>query len=90
MYSQLVIEHFTNPRNVGTIENPDGFAQVGSPVGGDMMELYIKVEDGKIAEIKYRTFGCAAGWAALGQDALLQPRGQRLACGFGGLLRQAP
>jgi nitrogen fixation NifU-like protein len=64
MYSQLVIEHFTNPRNVGTIENPDGFAQVGSPVCGDMMELYIKVEDGRIAEIKYRTFGCAAAIAS--------------------------
>jgi len=64
MYSQVVIEHFTNPRNVGTIENADGFAQVGSPVCGDMMELYIKVEDDKIADIKYRTFGCAAAIAS--------------------------
>jgi len=64
MYSDTVIEHFSNPRNVGTMENPDGYAKVGSPVCGDMMELYIRVEDGRIADIKFRTFGCAAAIAS--------------------------
>ncbi|MBC7235582.1 MAG: iron-sulfur cluster assembly scaffold protein [Chloroflexi bacterium] len=64
MYSEILIEHFQNPRNVGTIENPDGYAKVDSPVCGDLMEIYIKVHDGKIQDIKYRTFGCAAAIAS--------------------------
>ena len=64
MYTQTVIEHFTNPRNVGVIENPDGYGKVGSPVCGDLMEVYIRVDDGRIADIKYRTFGCGAAIAS--------------------------
>lgn len=64
MYTEIVIEHFSNPRNVGVIENPDGYAKVGSPVCGDLMELYLKVEGGVIADIKYRTFGCGAAIAS--------------------------
>ena len=64
MYSEIVIDHFTNPRNTGTIENPDGYAQVGSPVCGDLMEVFIKVEGGRIADVKYRTFGCGAAVAS--------------------------
>ncbi|MGQ9516163.1 MAG: Fe-S cluster assembly scaffold protein NifU [Anaerolineae bacterium] len=63
MYSNLVIEHFTNPRNVGVIENANGVGRVGNPVCGDMMEIFIKVEDDRIADAKFRTFGCAAAIA---------------------------
>ncbi len=64
MYSKTVMEHFRNPRNVGVIENPDGYGKVGSPVCGDLMEITIKVADGRIADIKYRTFGCGAAIAS--------------------------
>jgi len=64
MYSNIVIEHFTNPRNVGVIEDADGYGKVESSVCGDMMELYIKVRDGKVVDVKYRTFGCAAAIAS--------------------------
>lgn len=63
MYNEKVIEHFKNPRNVGEIENADGIGEVGNPVCGDMMTFYIKVEDGKLIDIKYKTFGCAAAIA---------------------------
>ena len=52
-----------NPRNVGVIESPDGVGKVGNPVCGDMMEIFIKVEDNRIADIKFRTFGCGAAIA---------------------------
>ena len=64
MYKEIVLEHFSNPRNVGTMEHPDGFAKVQSSACGDMMEMYLKVHDGHIAEIRYRTFGCAAAIAS--------------------------
>ena len=63
MYSEKVMDHFSNPRNVGTIENADGIGEVGNPVCGDMMTFYIKVKDDKIADIKYKTFGCVAAIA---------------------------
>ncbi len=63
MYSEKVMEHFTNPRNVGEIENADGVGLVGNPVCGDVMKLFIKVEDGKIADVKFKTFGCGAAIA---------------------------
>ncbi|HUV94618.1 MAG TPA: iron-sulfur cluster assembly scaffold protein [Anaerolineae bacterium] len=64
MYTDLVIEHFYNPRNVGIIENPDGYGKVGSPVCGDLMEVYVKVSNGHIADVKFRTFGCGAAIAS--------------------------
>ena len=64
MYTEKVMEHFKNPRNVGVIEDADGVGEVGNPMCGDMMTVYIKVEDDKIADIKYRTFGCAAAIAS--------------------------
>ncbi len=64
MYSDKVIEHFQNPRNVGEIPDPDGLGKVGSPVCGDMMEVYIKVVDGRLADVKYKTFGCGAAVAS--------------------------
>lgn len=62
-YSEKVMEHFTNPRNVGMIENPDGYGKVGNPVCGDLMEMFIKVEDDIIKDIKFRTFGCGSAIA---------------------------
>jgi len=57
------MEHFRNPRNVGEIENPDGIGHVGNPVCGDIMELYIKVDNGIITDAKFKTFGCGAAIA---------------------------
>jgi len=62
-YSNKVMEHFKNPRNVGEIEHPDGVGHVGNPVCGDIMELYIKVEDDTIVDAKFKTFGCGAAIA---------------------------
>jgi len=63
MYSEKVMELFRNPKNMGEIENPDGIGKVGNPKCGDVMELYIKVEDDIITDIKFKTFGCAAAIA---------------------------
>lgn len=62
-YSAKVMDHFTNPRNVGEIENPSGVGNVGNPVCGDIMRLYIKVEGDKIIDAKFKTFGCGAAIA---------------------------
>jgi nitrogen fixation NifU-like protein len=62
-YSKKVMDHFMNPRNVGTIENADGVGRVGNPVCGDLMEVSIKVEDERITDIKFRTFGCGSAIA---------------------------
>ena len=63
LYSDKVMEHFKNPRNVGEIENPDGIGHVGNPVCGDIMELYIKVNNNTIVDAKFKTFGCGAAIA---------------------------
>ncbi len=63
MYSDKVMQHFTNPKNVGEMENPDGEGEVGNPVCGDLMKIQIKVKDNKIADIKFKTFGCGAAIA---------------------------
>ncbi len=63
MYSEKVMEHFRNPHNVGEIPNADGVGTVGNPVCGDMMTIYIKVKDNRIANIKFKTFGCGAAVA---------------------------
>jgi len=63
MYSDTVMEHFKNPRNVGTIEDADGVGEVGNPVCGDMMTFYIKVKNNRIEDIKFQTFGCGAAIA---------------------------
>jgi nitrogen fixation NifU-like protein len=62
-YSKKVMEHFTNPKNVGVIENADGYGKVGNPVCGDLMEIYIKVKDDIITDIKFKTFGCGSAIA---------------------------
>lgn len=63
MYSDKVMEHFQNPRNVGEIEDADGVGTVGNPVCGDLMTIYIKVKDDVIEDIKFKTFGCGAAIA---------------------------
>jgi len=63
VYSEKVMEHFMNPRNVGEIENPDGVGEEGNPVCGDMMTFYIKVKDDRLEDIKFKTFGCGAAIA---------------------------
>ncbi len=63
-YSDTVMDHFMNPRNVGEIENADGVGEVGNPVCGDMMTFYIKVGDGdRLEDVKFKTFGCGAAIA---------------------------
>ena len=63
MYSETVMDHFKNPRNVGTIEDADGIGEVGNPTCGDMMTIYIKIEGEHINDIKFQTFGCGAAIA---------------------------
>ena len=63
MYNQKVLEHFQNPHNAGEIENPDGIGEVGNPQCGDMMRITIKVADGKLEDIKWKTLGCGAAIA---------------------------
>ena len=63
MYSEKVMEHFSNPRNVGEIEDADGVGTVGNPVCGDLMTIYIKIKDNIIIDIKFKTFGCGAAIA---------------------------
>ena len=63
-YSEIVIDHYTNPRNVGKIEDASGVGEVGNPVCGDIMKMYIKVENNVITDVKFKTFGCGAAIAS--------------------------
>lgn len=63
-YTETVMDHFMNPRNVGEIEGADGVGEVGNPACGDMMRLYLKIEDGVVVDAKFRTFGCGAAIAS--------------------------
>jgi nitrogen fixation protein NifU and related proteins len=62
-YSEKVMDHFSNPRNIGEIKEPDGVGEVGNPVCGDMMKFTITVKDNRIEDVKYLTFGCGAAIA---------------------------
>lgn len=62
-YTEKVMDHFMNPRNVGTMENPDGYGKVGNPSCGDIMEIFLKIENDVITDVKFRTFGCASAIA---------------------------
>lgn len=64
LYNDIVMDHFLNPKNVGELENPDGTGVYGSPVCGDMMQIQIKVEDEKITDAKFKTFGCGSAIAS--------------------------
>lgn len=63
MYSRKLLEEFTDPKNVGVIEDADGVGQLGNPADGDVVTIYIKVKDGVLADVKFKTFGCAAAIA---------------------------
>lgn len=63
MYSEKVMDHFQNPRNVGEIENADGVGEVGNAKCGDIMRMYISVENGVITDVKFKTFGCGSAIA---------------------------
>ena len=63
MYSDIVMDHFNHPRNIGVIEDADGIGEVGNPVCGDMMTFYIKVKDNRLEDVKFQTFGCVAAIA---------------------------
>jgi len=63
-YSLKVMDHFSNPRNMGSIENSSGVGEVGNPACGDIMKIYLKVEDDKIVDVKFQTFGCGAAIAS--------------------------
>ncbi|MFQ5800548.1 MAG: iron-sulfur cluster assembly scaffold protein, partial [Candidatus Hydrothermarchaeales archaeon] len=62
-YSEKVMDHFRNPRNMGEMKDPDGIGRVGNPTCGDLMEMYVKVNADKIEDVKFRTFGCGAAIA---------------------------
>ena len=64
MYSEKVMDHFTNPRNVGEIENADGVGQVGNAKCGDIMKMYLKIDGDKIIDVKFKTFGCGSAIAS--------------------------
>ena len=71
MYDDPLVEHFVNPRNVGVIDNPDGYGKQGSADCGDMMEMFIQVTDGLVSDVKYRTFGRAAAIASSSMASVL-------------------
>jgi len=63
MYSEKVMDHFKNPRNMGNIKDADGIGEIGNPICGDIMKLYIKIKDNIITDIKFETLGCGAAIA---------------------------
>ena len=63
MYTEQVMEHFTNPRNMGEMENPSGVGEVGNAKCGDIMRMYLKIENGIIVDVKFKTYGCASAIA---------------------------
>ncbi|MBQ9543931.1 MAG: Fe-S cluster assembly scaffold protein NifU [Clostridia bacterium] len=64
LYSEKVMDHFRNPRNVGVIENPDGVGEVGNAKCGDIMKIYLKIDDEIITDVKFETFGCGSAIAS--------------------------
>jgi nitrogen fixation NifU-like protein len=64
MYSEKVMDHFMNPRNVGEIKDADGVGQVGNPKCGDIMKIYLKIENNVIVDVKFKTFGCGSAIAS--------------------------
>jgi len=64
MYNKIIMDHFTNPRNVGDMDDPDGTGTVGNPSCGDVMTIYIRVENDVITDIRFKTFGCGAAIAS--------------------------
>jgi nitrogen fixation NifU-like protein len=94
-YSEKVMDHFMNPRNVGQIDNADGEGTVGNPICGDLMTFYIRVNSGRLSDVKFKTFGCGAAIAvssmvsemAKGKtlDEAMKITNKRVAAELGGL-----
>ena len=70
MYTDKVMDHFSNPRNVGVLEDANAVGQVGNLKCGDIMKMYLKIEDGIIADVRFQTFGCGAAVATFPEAAL--------------------
>ena len=64
LYSETVMDHFRNPRNVGVIEDADGVGEAGNAVCGDIMKIYLKIEDSTVADVRFETFGCGSAIAS--------------------------
>ena len=64
LYSEKVMDHFRNPRNIGSMENADGVGEVGNAKCGDIMKIYLKIDDDKVSDVKFETFGCGSAIAA--------------------------
>ena len=81
LYSEKVMDHFRNPRNVGVIENADGVGEVGNPTCGDIMKIYLKIDDEIVTDVKFETFGCGSAIASSSMASELikgQPLSQAL------------
>lgn len=78
LYTEKVMDHFEHPRNVGEIEHADGVGQVGNPKCGDIMKMYLKIDDGVITDVKFKTFGCGAA-IATSSMATEMVKGKRVA-----------
>jgi len=74
LYSEKVMDHFEHPRNVGEIENADGVGQVGNPKCGDIMKMYLKIDDGVITDVKFKTFGCAIATSSMATELIMGKR----------------
>lgn len=81
MYNDIVLDHFSDPRNVGEIANADGIGKMGNPSDGDMITIFIKVEDNILTDVRFKTFGCGAAIAASSMVTVMA-KGQTLAQGM--------
>ena len=84
-YTEKVMQHFMHPHNVGVIENPDGYGKVGNPSCGDIMEIFIKVDNDIITDVKFRTFGCASAIASSSISTALKLTNKQVVDELGGL-----
>ena len=82
-YSEKVIDHYTSPRNVGKIDDASGVGEVGNPVCGDIMKMYLKIENDVIVDVKFKTFGCGAAIATSSISTEMVKGKQRRRRGFG-------
>lgn len=71
MYNDIVLDHFSDPRNVGEIEAPDGVGQVGNPVDGDKIKIFVSIKDDILTDVRFKTFGCGAAIAASSMVTLM-------------------
>jgi nitrogen fixation protein NifU and related proteins len=71
MYTEMAMKHFSDPQNVGTIENPDGLGKAGDPGCGDSVEFYMKIDDNIVSDVKYKVFGCAGSIATSSMTSIL-------------------